>query len=325
MLEMLNLQPGQRVLEIGAGTGFNAALMAAVVGESGTVITMDIDEDIVASASEHLAAAGSQSVRVLLGDGSIGCEHFAPYDRIILTVGADDVAPAWRDQLRLSGILVLPLALRCTPRVIAFERVGQDMLVSRSIAQGGFMPLRGADASQSHLRALQTVTFWHDGAVWIDPLAVERTLDSAERDFPTGVFVDVYSTWSGWSLWLELHEPAFAQVYIDSASKKRPYYQIPALLEGKYAALVMGANKRASGDRPGVTELVVRCYGESDHLAGRLGQAVRAWQQAGSPAMESDMQVSVFPATFTPELKPGALLFRKHHMTYMVEFLHQNS
>ena len=63
MLEMLDLQPGQNVLEIGAGTGYNAALMAQIVGETGQVTAIDIDQDIVEAAQAHLAAAGAEAAR----------------------------------------------------------------------------------------------------------------------------------------------------------------------------------------------------------------------------------------------------------------------
>jgi protein-L-isoaspartate(D-aspartate) O-methyltransferase len=88
------LAPGQRVLEIGAGTGYNAALMAHIVGGSGEVVTVDIERDLVDAARDHLEAAGFGRVRVVLGDGGDGHPGGAPYDRIILTVGAWDVAPA---------------------------------------------------------------------------------------------------------------------------------------------------------------------------------------------------------------------------------------
>ncbi len=99
MLEMLDLQPGQHVLEIGAGTGYAAALMAHLVGETGQVVTIDLDEDIVNDARGHLKAAGIEHVQVICGDGALGWEEAAPYDRVVLTVGASDIAPAWREQI----------------------------------------------------------------------------------------------------------------------------------------------------------------------------------------------------------------------------------
>ena len=70
MLERLGVEPGQRVLEIGAGTGYNAALLAHLVGDHGRVTTIEVDADIVAGARAALTAAGCTNVRVVLGDGA---------------------------------------------------------------------------------------------------------------------------------------------------------------------------------------------------------------------------------------------------------------
>ncbi|MCP4518606.1 MAG: methyltransferase domain-containing protein, partial [Delftia sp.] len=111
MLEQLDLQPGHKVLEIGAGTGYNAALMAHIVGETGQVATIDIDQDLAQTAREHLAAAGMSRVKVICADGGYGYPDAAPYDRIILTVAAPDIAPAWWEQMAPQGRLVLPLGI----------------------------------------------------------------------------------------------------------------------------------------------------------------------------------------------------------------------
>lgn len=143
MLEQLSVEPGHRVLEIGAGTGYNAALLAHLVGESGAVTTVDIDQDLVDRARDHLAAGGFTSVQVVCADGSGGYAEGAPYDRIILTVGADEVAPAWVDQLAPGGRLVLPLSVEEGQRSVALEWHG-GQLVTMSSVGCGFMPLRGA-------------------------------------------------------------------------------------------------------------------------------------------------------------------------------------
>lgn len=102
MLEQLDVQPGQKILELGAGTGFNAGLLGYLVGETGHVTTIDVDEDIVAGARGGLAAAGIHNVEVILGDGAVGHTPNAPYDRIEATVGAHGVPHAWLDQLALA-------------------------------------------------------------------------------------------------------------------------------------------------------------------------------------------------------------------------------
>src|SRR5437763_9273611 len=95
MLQQLGPRPGQRVLEIGAGTGYNAALLARLVAPGGRVTTLDIDQDVCRQAGAHLAAAGAEGVEVVCADGAAGWPPGAPYDRILLAASATDLAPAW--------------------------------------------------------------------------------------------------------------------------------------------------------------------------------------------------------------------------------------
>ena len=139
MLERLQLEPGQRVLEIGAGTGWNAALLKEIVGPAGSVVTVDVDEELVRLAAERLP-----DVRVVVGDGRLGWEPGAPYDRIVATASTDRIPQAWHDQLREGGLLVAPLRSSPTEQsVVAFRRAG-DELVRAAEIRGGFMPLRDA-------------------------------------------------------------------------------------------------------------------------------------------------------------------------------------
>ncbi len=93
MIEQLELQRGHRVLEIGASTGYNAAVMAHIVGKTGIVATVDIDQDIIDEAAENLARTGCHGVKTVCGDGFEGLPSDQPYDRIIVTVGSYDVSP----------------------------------------------------------------------------------------------------------------------------------------------------------------------------------------------------------------------------------------
>jgi protein-L-isoaspartate(D-aspartate) O-methyltransferase len=100
MLEALQLEGGERVLEIGAGTGYNAALLDELVGPEGEVTTIDNQENVIDDARAHLVAAGRTRVRVVVGDGYAGWADAAPYDRIMATASVRDIPLAWRDQLR---------------------------------------------------------------------------------------------------------------------------------------------------------------------------------------------------------------------------------
>ncbi len=109
MLEMCQLQPGHRVLEIGTGTGYNAALVSHIVGETGRVVSVELDAELAASARTRLAELGYGAVEVVTGDGANGHPGGAPYECVIVTTGAHDVAPAWVDQLVPGGRLVVPV------------------------------------------------------------------------------------------------------------------------------------------------------------------------------------------------------------------------
>ncbi|HXF81678.1 MAG TPA: methyltransferase domain-containing protein, partial [bacterium] len=124
MLEQLDLRAGHRVLEIGAGTGYNAAVMREIVGPSGRVVTLDIQPEVAAEARAHLQAAGYGDVTVLTADGGYGHPEAAPYDRIIVTASAADLPPPWRHQLVPGGVLVVPLRLHTQCLSTAFIREG---------------------------------------------------------------------------------------------------------------------------------------------------------------------------------------------------------
>jgi protein-L-isoaspartate(D-aspartate) O-methyltransferase len=138
MLEQLRVEPGHSVLEIGAGTGYNAALLACLATE---VITVDIDDDIARRARERLTGVPNADVRT--GDGWAGAPDRAPYDRIELTIGTSDISPAWRDQLADGGLLVLPLWLRVGVQLSVALRRDGDVLRSESVYDCGFQRLRG--------------------------------------------------------------------------------------------------------------------------------------------------------------------------------------
>lgn len=108
MLTALQVADGHTVLEIGAGTGYNAALMAHRLGDD-RVTTIDLDPEITDAARAHLARAGHRPA-VVTGDGARGCPERAPYDRIIATCTMDDVPRAWLAQCRPGARIVMPIA-----------------------------------------------------------------------------------------------------------------------------------------------------------------------------------------------------------------------
>jgi protein-L-isoaspartate(D-aspartate) O-methyltransferase len=233
MLEQLALEPGQRVLEIGAGTGYNAALMAQIVGERGQVVTIDIDEDLVLAARRHLAEAGFDRVDVRCADGGYGYPEGAPYDRIILTASAWDIAPAWFDQLALGGRLVLPLSLRHAQQSVAFER-RQHHLESVAVTECGFMPLRGAFAGPERVIPLGPPPgpfLLADGDRPIDPVALSEALSAPPIEVPAGLTATLREAGGSLSLWLALEDSdsCLLSIYADPAVVDRS--PVPLLIE----------------------------------------------------------------------------------------------
>ena len=147
MLEALDLEPGMRVLEIGAGTGYNAALMAAMVGDARLVTTVDIDADVVAQTRRLLAQAGYGGIRVVEGDGALGHSESGPFDRIVATVGCSDVSWAWVDQLRADGLLLLPLDYGGSHPLVKLRVMAAGRLRGCIVGWTGFMRIQGDMAS----------------------------------------------------------------------------------------------------------------------------------------------------------------------------------
>jgi protein-L-isoaspartate(D-aspartate) O-methyltransferase len=144
MLERLDVRPGQRVLEIGTGSGYNAALLSELVGRSGEVVSVDIDPDVANRARSALRDAG-HTVKVEVCDGRRLAPIRGRFDRVIVTASTDHLPRAWHRRLVAGGLLVTPFRLRTdsfTPQVaVTFRRAGSGF-ESIDIIPAGFMALR---------------------------------------------------------------------------------------------------------------------------------------------------------------------------------------
>jgi len=306
MLEQLRLEPGQRVLEIGTGTGFNAALLAHLVGETGTVVTVDIDEDLADAARRRLTAAGYPSVVVAAGDGAAGWPGGAPYDRVIVTASARDLAPAWISQLGEGGRVVVPLSLRGVMQSVAFVRAG-DHLASASVVPCGFMPLQGELAGHDPVRPFGDVP-----GVFLrleddrdpDLPALHAALSQPGQAIPTGVTISGFHLSAGLGLWLVLHDPdvgeltaireAAARGLIPAVTSRNPNWASTTVLAGQ--ASLAAIARPAGAEQADAFEACVRGYGpDGERLAERLAAAIRGWESAGRPGSWT-MRVRAYPA-----------------------------
>jgi protein-L-isoaspartate(D-aspartate) O-methyltransferase len=176
MLELLELGDGMTVLEIGAGTGYNAALLAEIVGDQQRVTTVDVQADVVEQTRRLLSRTGYPQIRVRLGDGFDGVPEHAPFDRIVATVGCGDLSPRWAEQLADGGTMLVPLDHAGEHPLVRLRR-DHGTLSGRIAGWTGFMPVRGP---------LQIEDIWPRGYIVADPGEVARAGELGPRFAPAG-------------------------------------------------------------------------------------------------------------------------------------------
>jgi protein-L-isoaspartate(D-aspartate) O-methyltransferase len=219
-LGQLAVQPGHRVLEIGAGSGYRAALLAHLAGPRGHVTTIEIDAHMVTAARCNLASTGAGTVEVVLGDGALGHQAGAPYDRIIATVGTYGVPDNWLSQLAPAGRLVAPVRLGgSVAHSIAFERDQCGRWRSVGSEMCPFIPMRGiADDTR------QTLALTSDDAIRleihqdqaVDPDALVDVLRQRRVTAWTGVHLGEIESMEWLYLWLTCTLPnALSRMTVD--------------------------------------------------------------------------------------------------------------
>ena len=138
MLQLLELLPGQRVLEIGAGSGYNAALLAEL---SGLVFTVERHKQLVKIAKGNLKQAGYEDVIVVNGDGKQGYASEGPYDRIMVTAAAHQVPQKLKDQLSIGGLLVAPIGATYRCEMLTVRKISSDNFQTSDHGLFSFVPL----------------------------------------------------------------------------------------------------------------------------------------------------------------------------------------
>jgi len=142
MTELLRVVPGDRVLEVGTGSGYQAAVLAAL---GARVWTIERHPRLADAARQHLAALRIESVEVVVGDGSLGEPSGAPWDGIIVTAAAPIVPPSLPAQLGIGARLVIPVGARGSQELLAIERRGPDGWFTESDGAVVFVPLIGEE------------------------------------------------------------------------------------------------------------------------------------------------------------------------------------
>jgi protein-L-isoaspartate(D-aspartate) O-methyltransferase len=277
MLELLDLRPGMKVLEVGAGTGYNAALMAEIVGDQRLVVTVDVLEDVVDQTARLLSAAGYPGIRVLLRDGFAGVPADAPFDRIVATVGCSDLSPHWAGQLAGDGTMLVPLEhADGHPLVLVGNHDGA--LRGRVVLWTGFMPVRGPLQMSGEGWA---DGLWSRGIARADPADVVHEPDPEPRFGPPG--------------------PDKPQVSGDDESDFLFFLGLAdrrACSAPQGVGLTNGLDGWATVARDGIR------WWKDAALAAELDRHYRDWDARGRPAV-GEYQVSFLPIGTAGDPPPG--------------------
>lgn len=281
MLGQLDVRPGDQIPEVGAGTGYNAALLSYLASADGQVTTVDIDQEVTAQARQALDANGYSHVHVTTQDGQLGDTDHSPYDRMIITVGAWDLPPAWWAQLAPGGRLVVPLRWRGQTRSIAFT-YADGRLRSDSVELCGFVPMAGQDGERTgHVDTDGQAALHWDAGQPINPAALRGVLDQAKTaSWPT-VTVGAEEPFDGIWLRLTATEPGTCRIAADRAAVEAglctPAIAIrsPALADGSSLAYLTLRRQEDSASR---WELGAIGHGPAGpDLADRICTQIRAW------------------------------------------------
>ena len=336
MLEQLRLPEGGSVLEIGAGTGYNAALLSGLVGASGRVVTIDIDPEVAEEARSHLRAVGAANVEVICGDGAQGWPG-APYDGIIVTAGASDLAPAWASQLAPGGRLVVPLSIRGVQQCVAFTPA-DGHLSSVAVCGCQFMPLTGAMANGDqrlpvpghpgvHLQAAAETD--------VDAVAVADVLGRRGPATDTGIMVRPGDVFASLRPWLAFREPALATLTYSGPPDAAEASGVPAVIDFTARGVTRRASPCLPGPAglavldfsgPGVTSgdpahgrtlrLTIRGYGEARQQQARLSALIVAWDAAGRPG-PGHLRIDAYPSG-VPYPGSGGVVHVTPHATFVI-------
>ncbi|MFD3996099.1 methyltransferase, FxLD system [Streptomyces sp. NPDC058583] len=318
MLDQLQAQPGERILELGAGTGYNAALIGHLVGPDGHVTTIDVDDDLVEGARAHLADAGFTNVEALTRDGAIGHAEGAPYDRVIATVGAHGIPHPWLEQVAPGGRIITPQRLiGSVSRSIVYEE-HDGRWVSSGSQMNTFMPLRRGIADDDRrvipLSTTSTVRLQAPAGQQIDADALAGVLEQPRIEEWTGMKVRAMESPEWMELFVSCSLPSglirmlFPQTAKGTVLADDPYPSSTAAVDkGALTYLARRLLDEKTPDGGKLWEFGVIGHGPgSEELASKVAEAIRTWDREYRDR-EATFEILPFDAPAV-EPQPGVFL-----------------
>lgn len=321
MLDQLHVQPGNRILEIGAGTGYNACLLAQLTGSADLVTTIDIDPDVTAKAAQALTATGYGDVHVVTGDGGLGYPDRAPYDRMIATVSPWDIPAHWWKQLAPGGRLVAPLRWRGQGRSVAFTYT-DGRLISDSLHLCGFVYLVGDGEGElsGSITADELVSLHWDRDQAVDPEALRGVLDQPRVTAWSGTTIARNESHDGLWLRLTVTDPRVCRIKVHADVPPEVCDPIGgwwrmALVDGD--TLVYLTARRLESDDEVRWELGAIGHGPTaDQLTEYLCDEIRSWAPERNQHTPS---LIVYPAD-TPDSELAGPAIDKTHSRFVLTY-----
>lgn len=143
MTQLLGPKAGQKILEIGTGSGWQAALLSRLVGSRGRVFTVELIPELAQFARKNLAKLKIKNVKVIEGNGSIGLDEESPFDCIIITAATPAIPEVIKNQIKVGGRIVVPVGDRYAQKMTVLKRTRKGFMQEELPSYFAFVPLRG--------------------------------------------------------------------------------------------------------------------------------------------------------------------------------------
>ncbi|GHO61217.1 hypothetical protein KSC_001090 [Ktedonobacter sp. SOSP1-52] len=257
-LEALALAPGQRVLEIGSGTGYNAGLMAHMVKPMGTVVSVDIAEDLVLRAADRLRNAGIINVQAFVADGYEGYAPYAPYDRLLATCSVPAIPPSWAQQLREGGGLIANVHLPLASIFVYIEKVGDAGV-------GTFLPIRASYMRLAGPNSGPLFPKFH----WKELSTLPKQTLQLEEDLEI-----LLKKSNGFAVLLHCFCPTLTKAYFRPSDQQEQPYALYLISQPQHETIVC------------VQKDCLTFYGQAEPIRSGIQSCLQTYHDLGDPQVE---------------------------------------
>jgi protein-L-isoaspartate(D-aspartate) O-methyltransferase len=296
MLDLLHIEPGHTVFELGAGSGWNAALMGHLVGPEGLIYSLEIIPDVAQMATETIERLGVKNVRIIEADGGEGYAAGAPYDRAIFTAGAYDFPHRFFEQMKEDGLLLIVIKNEGGGDHLFLLRKTTDHFMSLEAMACGFVPMTGKYQSDDlEPMVLETLSEW----------SKLKQQELAKRSFWWGGKGKDGFRWRtlGIRSFLGITEPFFQTFKTERTDERSPEEHYFGLWDKENHSLVIAKDDWLTS------------YGNSK-AEDRLMQDVRQWVDLGMPSAAS-FELKIYPIDVPIAVRENQWLVKRNKSQFL--------